>query len=75
MDDGIEISNWHVQVELPVFGRSFVNSDNRWSEHLVHHHFDFQLSPNTIWCNCFMLKTHGYFASLVGKESNPPNES
>jgi hypothetical protein len=29
MDDGIEISNWHVQVELPVFGRSFVNSDNR----------------------------------------------
>ncbi len=60
---------WHwdkqlaCDMELPVFGRSFVRSDNRWSKHLIHHHFDFQLNPNTIWCNCFMLKTHGYFAS------------
>ncbi len=63
MDSGIEVSNWHVQMELPISGRSFVSSNNCCSKHLLHHHFDFQLSLNTIWCNCFMLKTHGYFAS------------
>jgi hypothetical protein len=48
MDDGIEISNWHVQMELPISGRSFVSSDNRCSKYLLHHHFAFQLSLNTI---------------------------